>query len=181
VPIAAPATQYAPNVARLILPSIGSASWQQLGPDWVCILTSAVHHNESVTPHSLRLCQERAVTAFVYDIRRIVRAASAVCYISVPTHLVSASLVKQLEHAADVVLRINSFTDMSWHSTVDPQLQDYDGLLIVERLAHLNGLVGHVPDRDGWRHLLKVFSCFCLSCYMASNRCLSSASCAERT
>lgn len=92
----------------------------------------------------------------MHRLQRLVRSASAVCFVSVAASIVSPSLLRQLEHLADTVFTVSSFDALPGGS--DPLLKDYDGLLVVDKLPHVNSLCGFVPDRDGWRHLLKVHS-----------------------
>jgi elongator complex protein 4 len=105
------------NVLRIALDMIGSTFW--MTSDDTC-------------------AADLSLSQFLCALRSLLRSCYAVCILTVPTGLHQLSQVLRLEHLSDFVVRLKSLND---YQTGNHQCySDYNGLLDVVKLPHLNGL-----------------------------------------
>jgi elongator complex protein 4 len=97
--------------------------------------------------------QSAAMLKTFRALRGVVRSSGAICMVTVPAHLYSDSVVKQLEHQADVVLKFESFSGHAVDMSAS-DFKDFDGLIHVEKIAKVNAFTS--PPTESFDFLFKL-------------------------
>nr|XP_039270985.1 elongator complex protein 4-like [Styela clava] len=109
------------NILRVVIHSF-------LSPSWGCI-----GENDSDDQNFIR---------FLVCLRGILRKSLAVCWVTVPTHILSSINVKLLRHYTDMVVKLEAFGK----GKTNPLYKDYHGLLKIKKLPVLNCILPYMPD-----------------------------------
>eukprot|EP01027_Heterolobosea_sp_BB2_P014688 GEZU01021073.1.p2 GENE.GEZU01021073.1~~GEZU01021073.1.p2 ORF type:complete len:198 (+),score=52.47 GEZU01021073.1:767-1360(+) len=111
------------KITRIAIQSLGSLSY---GP-----------HTE---------CSKRALLQLFHALRGLTRSSLSVCMITVPKDSFPDSFVRKMEHLADIVFDMNSFTGAGMDVS-DYEFKEYTGLFDIKKLPRLNSLsVSYAPD-----------------------------------
>mmetsp|Transcript_32835 Transcript_32835/g.53271 ORF Transcript_32835/g.53271 Transcript_32835/m.53271 type:complete len:415 (-) Transcript_32835:2-1246(-) len=84
---------------------------------------------------------------FLQSIRMLMRTTpNCLCFVTMPSHLHSRSLVRKVQHSCDYVINMESFSGKGSGEAVPAEFQDIHGLLRIVKLAHINTLSPVLPD-----------------------------------
>src|SRR4051812_29535442 len=104
--------------------------------------------------------QTRTLSAFLIALRMLIHTSSAICYVTMAPATVSASLLRQAEHAADNVIELRSFAGSGAASVLglqqDHEFKDHDGILSCVKFARIHSLLPHTLEDSSQKYLFKV-------------------------
>lgn len=92
-----------------------------------------------------QIAKDTALAQFLHAMKGLLRASTATCVLSVPTHLFSPLMVTKIRHYSDYVFSMASFSDSN--DPVNPAFAEEDGFFVVRKMPRINTLAAQKTEQ----------------------------------
>lgn len=121
-----------PEILRVTIPSLGSPEWGSEGTEEL---------------------RDRALLQFLHALKGLLRASSATCLISIPTHLFSPLNQTKFRHYCDYAFSMAAFSDSS--DPPNAAFAEHDGFFVVRKMPRINTLSAYRTEQTTYTFKLK--------------------------